>query len=949
MLARFFKPNWQHSKSDKRLKAIAKLRATDSDTQTILSKLSLEDKDELVRLAAIEKLTNLPLLIQISKQRQSETIQQQSLHRISQLILNSDDSCTLDEKLSALSALQDSDLLTHLVLNSNEESLRRQAISQLCDCHSLSVIAEKSQRAVDRICAAQRMTSREALEALCKTSRNKDKGVFKAAKEKLQEISDQEEKEQALKEAIDKLISKTRQLATVGFSSAFIIKLEMFETEWKSLACSASTEQHSQFASHIQQCKDTVAAETKRIKEAEIQVAYEKEQRVKSHRLYSELCVLKESTDALLDPNALNTLKSELANTDAQWTSLGAFHSKQEQQSYNKIKSQLDHLVNCYDSVDSSIDLMTQLTAQLSNSEIEPKQLTKELQKGKRFINKLNWPASHPMPEALALLNTAIAAAQKKSDHKDNHLNQLHSDLKVVLDNLGSSIKQGEIRTADKQIKKVDQISKRLNGSLPTELEHKSKQLTAELQEIRDWQAYAVAPKKETLCLEMEALSESTLPVQERANQVRRIQKEWKLLDATDSVHSQQLWKRFKKASDAAYAPCDQHFSEQRKLRQNNLRERETICSNLESLSVPTGSDIHEWKEYEDKIRQAKQDWRTFSPVDRAPGKKLQVKLDAILSICDEPLKAFRASNAVSKQRLINETAELLNSDNFAEATDNVKALQKEWKTIGAAPRNQERKLWNQFRENCSQVFEAFYEGKQPNVIANDIQPLLDQSCLNIEEIISSSCSVSKLESEIHQAQSLINDLESQNALVPDTNKNTVKSGVDHLAQLQQLLQTFETEPYLALERKAAICEQLEHAILDQCASELLASIQQSWEQESSVEHPLLEKITERFSTLLQIAETPDDLDSTLEKQEQRLRTLCIRIEIASSQPSPITDQALRMEYQMERLQQALAEQTQSFNLAEIKQLEQEWLCIPFAAHFEEFNDRFENHLEAIY
>ena len=199
MLARFFKPNWQHSKSDKRLKAIAKLRATDADTQSILSKLALEDKEELVRLAAIEKLTNLALLVQISEQ-QPETIEQQSLHRISQLILNSDSNCTLKEKQSALSALNDSDLLTHIALNSNEERLRIQAINQLSDCQNLLVIAEKSQRAADRICAAQRISSREALEALCKTARNKDKGVFKAAKESLQIISDKEAAERTRKE-----------------------------------------------------------------------------------------------------------------------------------------------------------------------------------------------------------------------------------------------------------------------------------------------------------------------------------------------------------------------------------------------------------------------------------------------------------------------------------------------------------------------------------------------------------------------------------------------------------------------------------------------------------------------------------------------------------------------------------------------------------------------------
>lgn len=109
----------------------------------------------------------------------------------------------------------------------------------------------------------------------------------------------------------------------------------------------------------------------------------------------------------------------------------------------------------------------------------------------------------------------------------------------------------------------------------------------------------------------METLIESDLPLQERANRIKKVQREWKLLDATDSVHSQQLWKRFKKASDAAYAPCDQHFAEQRQTRQDNLEKREQIFTALSSLSTdPEATSATDWKAYEEQIRQAKRQWR---------------------------------------------------------------------------------------------------------------------------------------------------------------------------------------------------------------------------------------------------------------------------------------------------------------------------------------------------
>lgn len=143
MLARFLKPNWQHPKPDKRVKAVARLRPTDAKAQPILSQLALEDQDELVRLNATEKLLNLNLLIKISKQDPSANIQQQALHRISQILLNQEIDTSAEEKQNALASLKESNFLTHIALNSRDASLREQAIRQLNDNANLAVIAEK--------------------------------------------------------------------------------------------------------------------------------------------------------------------------------------------------------------------------------------------------------------------------------------------------------------------------------------------------------------------------------------------------------------------------------------------------------------------------------------------------------------------------------------------------------------------------------------------------------------------------------------------------------------------------------------------------------------------------------------------------------------------------------------------------------------------------------------
>jgi hypothetical protein len=60
---------------------------------------------------------------------------------------------------------------------------------------------------------------------------------------------------------------------------------------------------------------------------------------------------------------------------------------------------------------------------------------------------------------------------------------------------------------------------------------------------------------------------------------------------------------------------------------------------------------------------------------------------------------------------------------------------------------------------------------------------------------------------------------------------------------------------------------------------------------------------------------------------EQTLKTLCIRAEIISNQETPAEDKALRMQYQVSRLQQGFG-QTTSANDPNIQDLTLEWVAV---------------------
>jgi len=940
MLARFLKPNWQHPKPEKRIKAIAKLREDNADDQAILAQLALKDQDETVRLSATEKLSGLNVLVQISQNQNSNNLQQLALHRISQILLANTETPSAEEKRSALAYITDNDLLTHIVLNSQESQLREQAILQIRDDSNLAMIAEKSPRAAVRVLAAEQINSESALEQLQKSARNKDKGVFKVTRDKLQIIREELKQQQAIAAEVSQVLSAIQQLSTGEFFPLFAAKLKALEAQWSELCPSATIEQLEAFQNAAKTCSARLN-EHEAQRQAEVQQQARIEAKTaESHALYSELCILKENSSTLsANKEDVEAFQTSLDALNNHWPALKQYSNKTEQASFDKIVAQLKNLITAYFHLLEANSDIQALCLKLNEASTKADSLNSCVQQANQLISKFSWPKLQEKPASLVQLENALASAKKRLQAGNQHTQQLQDELNAVLDMLKEAISSGEIKSADKQIKKAEQLSKRLNGDLPHSLDMRIKTLGAELQEIRDWQAYAVAPKKESLCEEMEALSNCTLPPAERAIEIRRIQKEWKLLDATDSVHSQHLWKRFKKASDLAYAPCDKHFAEQKDLRKSNLEKRRTILAELQKLQAPEDSSNEAWKSYSQTIHQAKTDWRNHSPVDRAPGKKLQSEFDQLLKQLDAPLKEVRQENAQEKQNLIAETEQLLEANNLHDATERVKELQKQWKELGPAPRNQERKLWNHFRENCSKVFELYFANKdnQKQTTRSNAAELSRQ-CTELESLIEQGTGLDKLQQHLSSIQQLL-------PIEDNELSGRIEKAVVYVQRQKHELQKFEAEPYITIQRKAGICEELENAILDEAADTYLPKLQQAW-QETSLNQIATPDVDQRFFVLLSLIENPDQMDEMISLQQQRLRHLCIRLEIATSQPSPSEDQALRMEYQMERIQQALAEQQQGFNLSEIKQLEQEWLTIPFASHFEEFNERFEARLQ---
>jgi hypothetical protein len=231
-------------------------------------------------------------------------------------------------------------------------------------------------------------------------------------------------------------------------------------------------------------------------------------------------------------------------------------------------------------------------------------------------------------------------------------------------------------------------------------------QLDARLDELKDWKSFSVMPKRSALMEQMESLIGSTLDPITLADRIKSLQQEWRTLGKGVGEKFEVDWQRFEDAAQKAYRPCREYFEAQALARQENLQRRSQLLERLAAFEAGHDWEQPDWRTVIAALSESKQEWRRYSPVDRDAGKPLQERFVALTSSLQSRLDGEYARNANQKGLLIERAQQLLAAADSRKAGDDVKDLQQKWKAVGPVPRDEDQRLWEEFRRHCDAVFQ---------------------------------------------------------------------------------------------------------------------------------------------------------------------------------------------------------------------------------------------------
>jgi hypothetical protein len=118
--------------------------------------------------------------------------------------------------------------------------------------------------------------------------------------------------------------------------------------------------------------------------------------------------------------------------------------------------------------------------------------------------------------------------------------------------------------------------------------------------------------KKIALCEKAEALADSTNWIH-TAEEIKRLQAEWKTIGVVTRGREKAIWERFRAACDRFFTRRQADLAEHKKRWAENMAKKEALCVQVEALADSTN-----WDATAADIRRLQNEWKTVGPVKKS-------------------------------------------------------------------------------------------------------------------------------------------------------------------------------------------------------------------------------------------------------------------------------------------------------------------------------------------
>ncbi len=766
------KPDWQHA--DPAVRADAVLRLPSSEREVLLS-LAREDADPRVRRAAVKKLPDTDVLSGIASSDADPGVRDEAEARLAHLAVHERDEAAARAAVAglrearhlagvakaaplaatreaAVRALADAKLLASIVRESEDVPTRLLALGRIEDAPTLLSLALKSEQKTIAVAAVERLTDGEALKTVA--AKAKTAAAQRRARARLETgepatpvvaapapTLDDEAERQAYEEA---RAAHEREAAVraraVEARSALVASLEGAEGE----AIPAAVERAQAERSGLPPLSGAEASSFDARLDAAVEAAGRR------HQAYLAGLARREELEALVrEAEALDS--QELAAARAAFTAL---ESRWRQATAD---ADLPDLRARFEAVSDALRSRGQ-AARAEQAQKEKEHLDELLRLADRAEALVAKGAAVPLRDADHALrdirdaldhpghfptrkdrDAAVARLEATRRHLYPLLQQLREDAEwkrwanvsvqeelcgeaeALLAEEDLEKAANALRDLDARWKQAKEAPKENSEALWTRFKAARDQVKSKTDAYFARQAEELAgnlKKKEALCERAEALADSTDWLK-TAEELRKLQSEWKDIGPVARPVSQRVWERFRRPCDRFFTRWQGHREQRSHEWAENLGKKEALCAQAEALREST-----DWEAASAELKRLQAEWRTIGAVKKSRSEAVWQRFRAA---CDHFFDRYKNRDEHARQAaeharegICADLEGLLPAEGAepgeppADLVQRLHAAQTAWRQAGSLPHDQMAALDERFaraRDRLVEVFPRAFEG----------------------------------------------------------------------------------------------------------------------------------------------------------------------------------------------------------------------------------------------
>ena len=216
----------------------------------------------------------------------------------------------------------------------------------------------------------------------------------------------------------------------------------------------------------------------------------------------------------------------------------------------------------------------------------------------------------------------------------------------------------------------------------------------------------ALCEKTEELLLETSLLKSF--------KKLQKYHEEWKEIGPVIADKKDEIWERFKTATDKINERRREHYQKIEEEQKKNLETKIALCDQAEEVLTFSNTTIKEWQNNTNKVNELLKIWKSIGTVPQKNNaeiwKRFKTSLDTFFSLKKDffdKLKDQQIHNYNLKLELCLQAEGLKTSTDWKKTTNDMIRLQNEWKNIGPVPKKHSDKVWKRFRAACDEFFHA--------------------------------------------------------------------------------------------------------------------------------------------------------------------------------------------------------------------------------------------------